>query len=63
MTELRLPVTFTPGEDGYVVATCPLLVGCTTQGKTLDDARRNIIECIQLSLEGERFSEVVAVPV
>ena len=27
-------VTLTAGEDGYIVAECPALPGCVSQGKT-----------------------------
>jgi predicted RNase H-like HicB family nuclease len=36
-----------PGEDGYWVAECPSLPGCTTQGKTKEEAITNIKEAIR----------------
>jgi len=36
-----------PGEDGYWVAECLSLPGCVSQGKTKDDAIRNIREAIE----------------
>ena len=36
-----------PGEDGYWVAECPTLPGCISQGKTKEDAVRNIREAIE----------------
>jgi predicted RNase H-like HicB family nuclease len=36
-----------PGEDGYWVAECPSLPGCISQGKTKDEAIRNIKEAIE----------------
>ena len=36
-----------PGEDGYWVAECPSLPGCISQGKTKEEATRNIKEAIQ----------------
>ncbi|MBC8449456.1 MAG: type II toxin-antitoxin system HicB family antitoxin [Chloroflexi bacterium] len=36
-----------PGEDGYWVAECPTLPGCISQGKTREDAVRNIREAIE----------------
>lgn len=50
---MKLPVVLTPGEDGYVVAECPTLPGCVTQGKDEDEALRNIQEAIAGWLEAE----------
>ncbi len=36
-----------PGEDGYWVVECPSLPGCISQGKTKEEAIRNIKEAIQ----------------
>jgi predicted RNase H-like HicB family nuclease len=47
----QLPLIVGKGEDGYYVVECPLLQGCYTQGKTLDEALRNIREVIELLLE------------
>lgn len=35
------------GEDGYWVAECPSLPGCISQGKTKEEATRNIKEAIE----------------
>lgn len=40
-----------PGEDGYWVAECPSLPGCLSQGKTREQALRNIREAIDLYVE------------
>lgn len=42
-----LRVVFRPGEDGYVIAECPQLPGCMSQGKTKEEANRNIMDAIQ----------------
>ena len=47
----QLPLIVEKGEDGYYVVECLLLQGCYTQGKTLDEALRNIREVIELLLE------------
>ena len=39
-------VTLTTGEDGYIVAECPALPGCVSQGKTRQEALQNIQEAI-----------------
>ena len=35
-----------PGEDSYWVVECPSLPGCVSQGKTKEEALRNIKEAI-----------------
>ena len=35
------------GEDGFWVAECPSLPGCISQGKTREEAIKNIREAIQ----------------
>ena len=39
------------GEDGYWVAECPSLPGCISQGRTREEAIRNIREAIALYIE------------
>ena len=46
-----LPVVLRPGEDGWIVAECPVLPGCVSQGKTREEALVNISEAIALCLE------------
>ncbi len=48
---MELPVILTPGEDGYVVAECPVIPGCISQGRTREEALENIREAIELCLE------------
>ncbi len=36
-----------PDEDGYIVAECPSLPGCLSQGRTRDEALENIREAIE----------------
>ncbi len=40
-----------PGEDGYIVAECPSLPGCISQGKTRAKALENIKEAISLYIK------------
>ena len=40
-------------EGGMYVVECPILSGCYSQGKTLDDALKNIQEVIALVCEEE----------
>ena len=52
MAETRkYTVILEAGEDGYVVAQCPALPGCWSQGRTQDEALANIHEAIELYLE------------
>ncbi|NPV72888.1 MAG: type II toxin-antitoxin system HicB family antitoxin [Pelotomaculum sp.] len=51
---MRFPVTLHPGEDGYIVAECPIIPGCVSQGKTEEEALANIKEAIELCLEVRR---------
>lgn len=42
-----------PGEDGWIIAECPVIPGCISQGRTRDEALRNIREAIDLCLESQ----------
>ena len=43
-------VTLVPGEDGWIVAECPALPGCMSQGRSVKEALKNIREAIEASL-------------
>jgi len=47
----NLPIFVEKGEDGFYVVECPLFEGCYTQGKTLDEALKNIREVAAIILE------------
>jgi predicted RNase H-like HicB family nuclease len=51
MATRDFPVVLVPGEDGWIVAECPVIPGCISQGHTRDEALANIKEAIQLCLE------------
>ncbi len=51
---MRLTVVLEPGEDGYIIASCPALPGCHTQGKTEGEALGNIREAIAAYLLAAR---------
>jgi predicted RNase H-like HicB family nuclease len=51
---MKFIVTLQPGEDGWIVAECPSLPGCVSQGHTVDEAMANIREAIEVSLETRR---------
>lgn len=50
---MKVQVILTPGDDGWIVVECPVLPGCVSQGKTKDEALRNILEAAELWLEEE----------
>lgn len=51
ITELpKLTVILRQGEDGYIIAECIDLPGCMSQGKTEEEARKNIADAIQSCL-------------
>ena len=44
---VSFPVSLEADEDGYIVATCPQLPGCHSQGKSREEAVKNIEEAIR----------------
>jgi predicted RNase H-like HicB family nuclease len=48
---MELKVVLEPGEDGFIVAHCPSLKSCWSQGRTREEALQNIREAIELYLE------------
>ncbi len=48
---MNVKVILERGEDSYFVAHCPSLRSCWSQGKTREEALRNIREAIELYLE------------
>jgi predicted RNase H-like HicB family nuclease len=48
---MKLIVTLERDETGMVVAECPAIPGCISQGKTEDEALSNIREAIQACIE------------
>jgi len=54
MTELTLTAVFEEAEEGGYVAYVAELPGANTQGETLEEARENLSEAIQLILEVNR---------
>ncbi|MBN1855559.1 MAG: type II toxin-antitoxin system HicB family antitoxin [Dehalococcoidia bacterium] len=57
----RFTVVIERDEDGIFVGSVPGLVGCHTQGKSLDELMERIRECIELCLEvqGENTESVL----
>ncbi len=44
---MQFLVTLESDEDGYIVAACPALPGCLSQGKSRDEALENIKDAIE----------------
>jgi len=55
-------VTPTPGEDGFIIAECPSLPGCLSQGRTKKEALDNIREAIEASLLTRRELRLGSAP-
>ncbi len=49
--DTQVPVFIEKDEDGFYVVECPLFEGCYSQGKTVDEALRNIREVIDLIVD------------
>lgn len=62
---MKFAVVLTPGDDGFIIAECPTLPGCVTQGKAKDDALRNAREAIAgwLEAEADKVSKEAEAPV
>ncbi|MDO8433489.1 MAG: type II toxin-antitoxin system HicB family antitoxin [Candidatus Binatus sp.] len=57
---MKVFVTLKHGKDGWVVAECPALTGCVSQGRTKEEALANIREAIELSLETRGVEEMAS---
>ncbi|MBI2858155.1 MAG: type II toxin-antitoxin system HicB family antitoxin [Chloroflexi bacterium] len=44
---MKFAITLEKDEDGFIVASCPALPGCHTQGRTEAEAMANIEEAIR----------------
>ena len=55
-------VTLEPAEDGWIVAECPTLPGCVSQGRNEEEAMANIKEAITawMLTEDQRAVESLA---
>jgi predicted RNase H-like HicB family nuclease len=57
--ETQVPVFIEKDEDGFYVVECPLFEGCYSQGRTVDEALRNIREVIALVAEEKQNREIL----
>ncbi len=55
----QIPIFVEKDEDGFYVVECPLFEGCFTQGKTVDEALRNIREVIELIIEEKKNRDIL----
>lgn len=44
---MKFTITLVQDEDGYIVASCPTLPGCHSQGRSREEAISNIKEAIR----------------
>jgi predicted RNase H-like HicB family nuclease len=51
---MKFDVTIYQDEDGMFIAECPVIPGCVSQGKTLEEAEINIQDAIRECLEVRR---------
>jgi predicted RNase H-like HicB family nuclease len=51
MVSMKLLVTLETDETGMIVAECPAIPGCVTQGRTEAEAMENVREAIAACLE------------
>lgn len=58
--DIQVPVFIEKDEEGFYVVECPLFEGCYSQGKTVDEALRNIREVIDLIAEEKNNREILA---
>lgn len=55
---MRLKIILEPSDEGGFTVYVPALPGCISEGKTLDDAKRNIREAIELYLEDGKTGDI-----
>ncbi len=48
---MKFVITLEEDEDGFIVASCPILPGCHSQGQDKKEAVANITEAIQAYIE------------
>jgi predicted RNase H-like HicB family nuclease len=58
MLKRFLPIVVEKDEDGFYVVECPIFKSCYTQGKTLDEAVKNIKEVIDICLEEKENKDI-----
>lgn len=58
---VKYDVILYPDEDGWIIAECPAIPGCVSQGKTREEALANIADAIQgcLKVRAERHDSAI----
>ena len=59
MQKHLLPIIIEKDEDGFYVVECPLFSGCYSQGKTLDEAVKNIKEVVDICLKEKENKQIM----
>ncbi|MEK7535524.1 MAG: type II toxin-antitoxin system HicB family antitoxin [Patescibacteria group bacterium] len=54
----KVPLIVEKDEDNFYVVECPLFEGCYAQGKTLDEALKNIRAVIKMILKDDSNRQV-----
>ena len=57
--KVQLPIIIEKDEDNFFVVECPVFSGCYTQGRTIDEALKNIKEVIDICLEEKENREAL----
>jgi predicted RNase H-like HicB family nuclease len=60
MVAMKYKAVFTPDEGGAWNVTIPAVPGCHTWGRSLSEARRNIREALEVSLDDENRTKIAA---
>lgn len=62
-SQLTYTAVLTPGEDGYVCAQIAEVPEAISQGRTLEEAKANVVEALELALQWRREEgEVLPAP-
>ena len=56
---ITLPLFVEKDEDGFYVVECPIFEGCYSQGKTMDEALKNIREVVGLVMQEKESRETL----
>ncbi len=51
---MKFAITLEQDQDGFIIASCPALLGCHSQGKTREEAIANIKEAIRGYIASKR---------
>lgn len=57
---ISFPIVIEKDEDGFYVVECTIFQGCYSQGKSVDEALKNIREVIKLCLKEKENQDIVA---